>query len=601
MVVLESLYVGFIRNIFVHEKTRFLSEEERCGGVAQEILVSESFKKIFYMLSDDRLDFRQVKKLVGDAIGIVAEKLFIGRIETAIDIPSSFVAPKGFHDNMVFQYPDKEVDEENGYMFVHDSKDGGRVRMQAFPVKGHQWPEEEKGEIHFLLEVMFALTSRSRLLMLLEKAAVIDNTTGAYNMAGLYQFGGRLFAQHKLAEYIIIFMNLRNFKFVNQSVGNEKGNEVLRKFHLTVEHFLEEDEIFVRPGGDNFVVLVKNDRITGFLDFMSDITISVQVGEEEKSFEIGARMGIYDIQQEDEITHALDCASAALAVSRKSQKRSYVWFEPSMLEDSFREREILNVFPTAMRNKEFEVYYQPKVHLFENKLSGAEALVRWNHDDEVLMPAQFVPILEKDGSICDLDFYMFAAVCEDISNWIASGITPVRVSVNFSKLHLKNPNFVEGLIAIMQVFDIEGDYLEVELTETTAYEDFETLAEVVHQLRSYGIHTSLDDFGSGYSSLGLLKDLDVDIIKLDKTFIDNLGKADKSDEIIVKNVVNMILDLKKEVIAEGVETAAQAAFLREVQCPVVQGYLFDKPLRKEDFMKRLSEAETYYNSLPGEF
>lgn len=568
--------------------------------MAQEILVSENFKKIFHMLADDRLNFHQVKRLVGDAVGVVAEKFFISRMETVIDVPPSFVAPKGFHDNLLSQYPDKEVDEENGFTFVHNSKDGGSVRMQAFPVKGHQWSEQEKEDIHFLLEVMYVLTSRSRLLMLLEKASVIDNTTGAYNMAGLHQFGGRLLAQNKLAEYITIFMNLRNFKFVNQSVGNEKGNEVLRKFHFTVTHFLEEDEIFARPGGDNFVVLVKNDRITGFLDFMSDITISVQVGEEIKSFEIGARMGIYDIQTGDGIAHALDCASAALIVSRKNQKRSYVWFEKSMLEDSFREREILNVFPAAMRNKEFEVYYQPKVHLFEKKLSGAEALVRWNHDGEVLIPAQFVSILEKDGSICDLDFYMFAAVCEDISSWIASGITPVRVSVNFSKLHLKNPNFVEGLIAIMQVFDIDGDYLEVELTETTAYEDFETMAEVVHQLRQYGIHTSLDDFGSGYSSLGLLKDLDVDIIKLDKTFIDNLGKTDKSDEIIVKNVVNMILDLKKEVIAEGVETAEQASFLREVQCPVVQGYLFDKPLRKEDFMKRLSEAETYYSSLPDE-
>ncbi|MBR1742003.1 MAG: EAL domain-containing protein, partial [Lachnospiraceae bacterium] len=200
-----------------------------------------------------------------------------------------------------------------------------------------------------------------------------------------------------------------------------------------------------------------------------------------------------------------------------------------------------------------------------------------------------------------LDFYMFASVCEDISNWLAAGIEPVRVSVNFSKLHLRNPNFVEGLIAIMQVFDIEGKYLEVELTETTGYEDFETLALVVKQLKEYGIYTSLDDFGSGYSSLGLLKDLDVDIIKLDKTFIDNLGKEDKSDEIIVKNVVNMILDLEKEAIAEGVETAEQAAFLREVQCPVVQGFLFDKPLKKEDFMKRLSMGETYYKSMQNEF
>ncbi len=569
--------------------------------MVQGILVSESFKKLFRILSNEQIPFQQMKMMVGDAIGTVAEQFFVGKIETSIDMPPSFVSPKGFHDILSFQYPEKEIDEENDFVFVHETKDRGSVRMRAFPVKGHQWSEEEKENILFLLEVTYSLISRSRLQMLLEKASFIDNTTAAYNMAWLHQFGGRLFAQNKLSGYILIFMNLRNFKYVNQCVGNEKGNEILRKFHFTVEHFLEEDEIFVRPGGDNFVVMVKSERITGFLDFMSDIVISVQVGKEEKSFEIGARMGMYDIQPGDNISRALDCAAAALGVSRKSQKRSYVWFEPFMLENSLREREILNDFPGALRNKEFEVFYQPKVHLFDKRLSGAEALVRWNRNGQMLIPSQFVPILEKDGSVCDLDFYMFANVCEDISSWIASGIEPVRVSVNFSKLHLKNPNFVEGLIAIMQVFDIDGDYLEIELTETTAYEDFETMAEVVHQLREYGIHTSLDDFGSGYSSLGLLKDLDVDIIKLDKTFIDNLGKEDKCDEIIVKNVVNMILDLEKEVIAEGVETTEQAAFLREVQCPVVQGYLFDKPLPKEDFLRRLSEAETYYSSLSDKF
>lgn len=569
--------------------------------MAQKILANEKLKQIFHMLSDDRLNFHQVKQMIGDGIGIVADDFFIGKIETSIDIPPSFYTPKGFHDHLVFEYPQNGIEETGMIEISRETKEDGIVRMMAFPSKAHQWSEEEKEEILFLLELTYAISSRSRLMMLLEKAAITDNTTAAYNMAALHQFSGKLLAQGKLADYIVIFMNLRNFKFVNQSVGNEKGNEVLRKFHFTVERFLEEDEIFVRPGGDNFVVLVKSDRIMGFLDFMSDIVISIKVGKEEKSFEIGARMGIYDIKPGDGISHALDCAAAALVVSRRSQKRSYIWFENFMLENTLREKEILNVFPAALRQKEFEVYYQPKVQLFDKKLSGAEALVRWNRNNEVLVPAQFVSILEKDGSICDLDFYMFACVCEDISEWIASGIEPIRVSVNFSKLHLKNPNFVEGLIAIMQVFEIEGKYLEVELTETTAYEDFETLAEVVNQLREYGIRTSLDDFGSGYSSLGLLKDLDVDIIKLDKTFIDNLGKADRSDEIIVKNIVNMILDLNKEVIAEGVETAEQAAFLREVQCPVVQGYLFDRPLKKEDFMKRLREAETYYSTLPDEF
>lgn len=562
----------------------------------EKMLASEGFKKVFRYLSEDHNDFQQMNRLLIGSMKFIADDFHIGKIEASLDIPPSFSTPKGFHDNLVYYHETKGFDEGHVYKMERETGEKGTVRMFAYPVKGYQWDDVETEEIQFLLEALYVLSSRTRLFALLAKAALMDNTTAAYNQAGLMQFGSRLFAQHKLSGYILVFMNLKNFKFVNQSVGNQKGNEILRKYHFAVERYLEEDELFARPGGDNFVVLLKRERITGFLDHISDITISVKDGDEEKSFEINARMGMYDIQPEDRIGDAMDCASAALIVARKSRKRNYVWFEPEMLANSLREKEILNLFPLAMKNKEFLVYYQPKVQLFDRKLYGAEALVRWNRGGEIVSPAQFVPILEKDGSICDLDFYMFACVCEDISTWLAEGIEPVRISVNFSKLHLRNPNFVDGLITIMQVYEIDGKYLEVELTETTGYEDFETLTQVVKQLKEYGITTSIDDFGSGYSSLGLLKDLDVDIIKLDKTFIDNLGKEDKSDEIIVKNVVNMISDLKKEAIAEGVETEAQADFLREVRCQVVQGYLFDKPLQKEDFRERLAAAATYYQS-----
>lgn len=574
----------------------FLSRrrKERCRTMAEDVLVSDDFKKFFRCLSNEKATFAQIKHLMEESFELLAERLHLGKVEIAIDIPPSFSTPRGWHDNMVFYHLSQSF-EESGYLdFSCVTGENGTVQTRAYPVSGYVWGEEEREEVHFILETSYALCSRSRLFSLLEKSVITDNTTAAYNMAGFQQCCGKLLAQGKFADYVLLFLNLRNFKFINQSVGNPKGNEILRKFHFAVEHFLEEDELFGRPGGDNFVILVKNERITGLLDFMSDITVSVRVGEEERSFEIGTRIGIYDIQPGDVVADAMDCASAALMVSRKSQKRSYVWFEPDMLADTLREKEILNVFPLAMKNKEFEVYYQPKVQLFNKELHGAEALVRWNREGQLLSPAHFVPILEKDGSICELDFYMFAQVCEDISQWVASGLEPVRISVNFSKLHLRNPNFVDGLITIMQLYEVEGKYLEVELTEITGYEDFDTLVQVVKQLKEYGIYTSIDDFGSGYSSLGLLKDLDVDIIKLDKTFIDNLGKENKSDEIIVKNVVNMILDLRKEAIAEGVETEEQAAFLREVRCPVVQGFLFDKPLPKQEFQRRLETAGTYY-------
>ena len=557
-------------------------------------MVSENFEKMYRLLTDDRNSYQQINELFKKGLSCVADEIHLGKVEISLDVTPSLSSPRGYHDNFSFQHPEYSSNPDQICSYERMTREGGKARMYAYPLEGYRWDEEEEKQIRFLLDVCFTLVGRSRLLSLVERAALTDNITAAYNLIGLHKFAGELFAKGKLADYVGIFMNLRNFKFINQSVGSRKGDEILRKYHFAVAGFLTNEEIFARPGGDNFVILVKRERVIDLLDFLSDITISVSVGEETKKFEIGARMGLHDIQPGEPMGQVLDFANAALNVARQSQKQSYIWFEKRMLENALHEKEVANAFPLAMKNEEFVVYYQPKVVLEDKTLHGAEALVRWVRDGRVIPPNEFIPVLEKDGSVCELDFYMFSKVCEDITEWLAQGIEPVRVSVNFSRLHLLNPNFIEGLITIMQAYDVDGKYLEIELTETSSYEDFDRLVEVVEHLKEFDVATAIDDFGSGYSSLGLLKDLDVDVIKLDKTFMDNLENDDQTDRIIIKNVVNMIRELHKEALAEGVETEKQAEFLKSIQCPVVQGFLFDKPLTKEDFEKRLIEAGSYY-------
>ena len=264
-----------------------------------------------------------------------------------------------------------------------------------------------------------------------------------------------------------------------------------------------------------------------------------------------------------------------------------------MLDKTIKANEISSVFPDTLIREEFAVYYQPKVGLSDNSLCGCEALTRRIRNGKIISPADFIPVLEREGTICRLDFYVLDKVCADIKRWLDMGLVPVRVSTNFSKLHLHNEDFADRIIGIINKHGIDPSLIEVELTESSGYEDYEALAEFVRKMKSYGVSTSIDDFGTGYSSLNLLKDLDVDIIKLDKSFLDNLGDEKKSDEVVIRHIVNMVNELDMKVVAEGVETNVQADLLENFSCSMSQGYLFDKPLPCSEFEKRLRSGRVY--------
>ena len=204
-----------------------------------------------------------------------------------------------------------------------------------------------------------------------------------------------------------------------------------------------------------------------------------------------------------------------------------------------------------------------------------------------------MPILEKEASICLLDFYVFRKVCEDIRSWIDAGMEPVRVSSNFSRHHLGNPHLIDDILDIMKSYRIDSKYIEIELTEASDFEDKVAMQKFVNGLREHNISVSIDDFGTGYSTFASIKDLNVNVIKLDKSLLDHIGDETHHDEVVIKNMVNMINELNLEVVAEGVENSKQLDFLQNAKCSIIQGFLFDKPLSKEDFEKRLSNKVTY--------
>lgn len=236
----------------------------------------------------------------------------------------------------------------------------------------------------------------------------------------------------------------------------------------------------------------------------------------------------------------------------------------------------------ALENNEFIVYFQPKVELKTNKIAGAEALVRWqNSKKELIPPNEFIPIFEKNGFITKLDIYVFEEVCKTIRKWLNEGINPIPVSVNLSRMHLQNPNFLKKYKEIQEKYEVPADLLEIELTETLVFENFEQLKKVIDDIHQMGFSCSIDDFGSGYSSLNLLKEIPVDILKLDRIFFSK--KNDKRGNSVIEFIISLAKKLNMTTISEGVETISQVEFLRKADCDLVQGYVYSKPLAKDDF------------------
>lgn len=474
--------------------------------------------------------------------------------------------------------------------------DGGDFSVTLMPKKGYKWSEEEADAVMLIAKTCFIMLSEARASENAESLGFIDRMTGAANTDGFTSYVNMLASSGELVDYTAAFMNIKNFKYVNKVFGSSQGDRLLKSFSDAMRDFVGDEGKFARLGGDNFIVLIKKGLVSDLRTFVDTLSFEMGEGETRQLYDLRLRMGIYDARSNDTVSDMMNNSSIAHVSAKNDKLNDIVYFSPALLEQSNHKKKISTLFPKALENREFAVYYQPKVDLTSNKLCGCEALSRWIRDGRIVPPMEFIPVLESEGTICMLDFYVLEQVCKDIKGWLESGIEPVKVSVNFSKHHLHNKRLANRILGIIRKHGIDGKYLEVELTEMTGYDDLTAMRAFVDEMKANNIATSIDDFGTGYSSLNLLKELDVDVIKLDKSFFSNISENEdvqSTDRIVVKNIVNMVNELDMETISEGVETKSQADFLRNICCNMAQGFLFDRPLPKEEFDKRLSDGNFY--------
>ncbi len=245
----------------------------------------------------------------------------------------------------------------------------------------------------------------------------------------------------------------------------------------------------------------------------------------------------------------------------------------------------------SLKNKDFFINLQPKVSLIDYRLTGAEALVRWNYNGKVIFPNDFISIAERSGIICEIDFWVYETVCALLRKWIDQGINAIPISCNFSRLHLNSPNFLDKLVEVAQKYYVPTEYIEIELTEMIYINNLVNVSEFINGLKAKGFRTSIDDFGSGYSSLNLLKNIRTDVIKLDKEFL-NIHNNTNEDKIIIESIVNMSKNLDMYVVSEGVETEEQVEFLKSIKCDTAQGFYFSKPVSVQEFEQLLENKNS---------
>ena len=411
-----------------------------------------------------------------------------------------------------------------------------------------------------------------------------EQKTGLLNESACIAKLNEMLQHSNKVDYATAYFDLERFGLVNDKYGMEIGNRVLAEYAAVLDKMIRQDEILARQGGDRFIAIVLKRNLDVFLAQLAYTKVKFSESGVDYDIDISAHVGIHNIETDDiSAEEVISNAYEALNYGKNAGNRvTYMNSElKAMIKD---EKKFSSDIPIAMANEEFVAYYQPKVNSRTNNLCGAEALVRWVRNGELIPPGKFIPIMETKDLMCDMDFYMLRHVCSDIAQWIEQGLVPPTVSVNFSRRNLSNPNLAADIDAVVQQYHVPKKMIEIEITETIDEFPISVLKGFVDDLHKLGYKVAVDDFGSGSSSLSLLREVTFDTLKIDKGFVD---KAYAKDLAILSYMIKLAKAIGAETLAEGVEQREQVDTLLSLGCEIIQGYYFDRPLSKDIFERRI--------------
>lgn len=440
--------------------------------------------------------------------------------------------------------------------------------------------------------LLLFMRERSRNQAHVMKLAFVDELTGLPNRNRLLEVEKSFPHTPQNETLALVVFDIDNFKLINENFGYKTGDRILQSTAAVITEEIDETfEFGVRTGGDLFaLVLCFPDGNRDVLErrmyvFMDKITAMV---EQSAAFvgPLKYSCGICEVLPEYvKGSRCYDYADIARKHVKKQNDVSVGFFEESMLTVMRQEKEIESSMEKALADGEFQVYLQPKIDLRSESLKGAEALVRWIRPDKGSVPPNdFIPLFERNGFVVKLDYYVMEEVCKIKSRWCEQGWPDWTISVNMSQYHLVQKDFVSTLETIAHTHDISPETLEIEITESAFYSDSDAY-EVMEDIKAAGFKLSMDDFGAGYSTLNMLRRMPVDVLKIDKQFLDE-SEASERTRAIISSIIHMAYKIGADVICEGVETLRQVEFLKSIGCNLVQGHFYSRPLPINEFEKK---------------
>ena len=426
-----------------------------------------------------------------------------------------------------------------------------------------------------------------------------DFLTGIYGQQKFYQATRELLDQRAGENFAFIHFDIDRFRIINTLYGSKEGDRLIHFVAGAIRKVMTAygRGTYGRLGGDVFGMCVPYEDGAAIYHILEGIRAEIRKHSVHYYLETCA--GIYLVDDPDmEVAAMHDNAEIAAAQCKGQYMVHDVLYTEEIGQKVLREQHIIDEMDAALAEQQFIVYFQPKYQLKKMAPYGAEALVRWKKPSgEIVLPNEFIPIFERNGFITKLDYYVWEKVCQFIDSELSQGRNPAPISVNVSRVNLYNPDFMDSLIDLIHRYHIPPHYLNLELTESVFSEDAELIQRAVNYLHDAGFTILMDDFGSGYSSLNILKDVDLDVLKIDMKFFSKGNTAEKGAKII-EAVIRMAESLDMMVIAEGVEEKHQVDFLNDLGCDYIQGYYFGRPMSQDQYEKLTNHDEEEQHDMP---
>lgn len=550
-------------------------------------------KKVVLIVDDSKIDRVTLKQILKDSYEVIEAESG----QKALEI----LATEAERVSAIIL--DIVMPEMSGFEYMQIHKRTERLRtipIIVTTVEGTTRAEEEALELgawDFITKPYEPKITRFRIKNVIDRSqlqitkelryrAEYDILTGIYNKAMFFQTTRELLDAYPDETFAYIRMDIEKFQLVNTFFGMTEGDKLLRHIGSEIQRMAVEDSMFTygRIEADIFGICVPYHGEKALVELVEKAREHFRSYELE--FDIDPIFGIYIIDDPKlSINDMDDRANLATKKCKENYFRSYEFYIPEMSTEIVKEQRIINRMRKALEDEEFVLYLQPKYALQQKTISGAEVLVRWRTADQgMISPGEFIPVFERNGFIMQLDFYVWEKTCQLLAKWLREGEKPYPVSVNISRVSLYNPKLVENICGLVEKYRIPPRLLQLELTESAYTNNPVAIKDMMERLQKAGFTILMDDFGSGYSSLNVLKDIPVDVLKIDMKFLSDTDKQGRSENILA-SVVRMAKWLNMPVVAEGVERGEQVSFLRSIGCEYVQGYYFARPMPAEDYEK----------------